>query len=46
MLFLMRAISRSTKHYSRLPSRCGSEFVQAIEMGWDIPEVPSYLTSV
>jgi hypothetical protein len=46
MLFLMIATSTSTKHYSRLSSGCGSEFVQVIEMGWDIPEVPSYLTSI
>jgi hypothetical protein len=38
MLFLMTATSRSTKHYSRMSSGCGSEFVQVIEIGWNIHE--------
>jgi hypothetical protein len=46
MIFLLTATSRSTNHYLRLPSGCGSEFVQVMEIGWDIPEVPSYVISV
>jgi hypothetical protein len=46
MLFLMTATSKSTKFCLRLCSGCRSEFVEVIEIGWDIPKDFSYVTSV
>jgi hypothetical protein len=43
---LMTATSKSTKYCSRLFSGCRSEFVEAIQTGWDIPEDFSSVTSI